>query len=363
MIKNLFYFKHLGMGGTEQFLYEIAKKYSKDFDIVVAYESGNIAQIKRMAKYIGMIQYRKGMKIECERAFISYTIDIIDDLVCDDIIMVNHANYEVIIAKPPVHPRINRSIAVSQFTKNIFLKKYSTPTEVSYNPITMENYEKPLILMSAFRADDPVRGAQRCKILAEHLDEYCAVHDKRYLWMIFSNKPFVDFDSPNVVVIPPRVDVRAFMKMADWGVSLPLDMETYGYTNVEFLMNGVPLVTTPLTVCNELKMDDSMRLILNWDMSNADEIVEEMFTRKMNFTFSPPEDNWRSILKEGEKDTDHTVRICRVKANKNSFEKQIPLYELGRPARPGEVFETVETRLDNLVNGNNHYRMVFAEKI
>ena len=351
------------MGGTEQFLYEIAKKYSKDFDIVVAYKDGRIEQISRLSKYIGIIHWQSGMKIECERAFISYTIDIIDDLICDDIVMVNHANYKVIGGQPPVHPRIKRSIAVSNFTRDIFVKDYSLPTEVSYNPISVEQYEKPLILMSAFRGNDPVRGTHRCRILAEHLDSYCERTGKKYLWLIFSWKLCEEIDSPNVVVLPPRTDVRAYMQLADWGVSLPDDMETYGYTNVEFLMYGKPLVTTPLTVCEELKIDSTMRLVLDWDMSNADEIIEQMFERKMEFSFVPPKDRWGEILKEGEADTDHRIKMVKVKANSNSKDKLVVLSEIGRIAKPGEIFETTEDRLDNLVNGNNMYRTKFAEKV
>ncbi|MBQ6125690.1 MAG: hypothetical protein IJI77_01520 [Erysipelotrichaceae bacterium] len=117
MIKNLFYFNTLKpLGGTEQFLYEIVKKYSKDFHIAVAFEEASPSQAARLAQYVDVIHWRKGMKIECERAFLNFNIDIIDDLICDDISFVCHANFEQIGYKPPVHPRIRRTIAVSQFT-------------------------------------------------------------------------------------------------------------------------------------------------------------------------------------------------------------------------------------------------------
>lgn len=366
MIKNLFFFKRLNyLGGTEQFLYEVVKKYSKDFHIAIAYEEGSTSQVRRLSKYADVIKWHKGMKIECDKAFLNFNIDIIDDLICDDITFVCHANFEEIGYKPPRHPRLKRCVAVSKFTKDIYVKHYDTPCEISYNPITIEDFEKPMILMSAFRADDPVRGSRRCNELAKRLDIYCAKHNKRYLWFIFSSTPSTKIESPNVVIIEPRLDVRAYMPMADWGVNLANDMETYGYTNVEFLMQGIPLVTTPLTVCDELNMDSSMRLILNWDMSNIDEIVEKMFNKKMNFNFVPPNDRWDEILAKGKGEVLESmkVKLFEVKANNVSFDRGIHLSELGRPANPGEVFTITEDRLDNLVKGKNKFNVIFAELI
>lgn len=367
MIKNLFFFKDLmPLGGTEQFLYEIAKKYHKDFDIAVAYHTGSIQQIKRLSKYINVFQWKPGVKIECEKAFLNFNINIIDDLICDDITFVSHANFEVIGYKPPTHPRIKRVVAVSNFTADIYKRFYDTPCQVSYNPITMENYEKPIILMSAFRANDPVKGMGRVKTLIQHLDTYCEKNNRRYLFILFSLKPVVDVESPNFIVLPPRVDVRAYMKLADYGVTLSNDMETYCYTNVEFLMQGIPIITTPLSVAEELKMDSTMRLICEWDMSNVDEVIEEIFNRKWNFNYKPPKDRWDEILAKGKttyKKEEYKMKLFQIKANEVSFERGIHLAELGRPANPGEIFETTEDRIDNLVNGNNKYGVPFAEII
>ena len=47
-MKNLFYFRKISrIGGTEQFLYEIAKKYH-DWDITVYYDEADKDQLKRL---------------------------------------------------------------------------------------------------------------------------------------------------------------------------------------------------------------------------------------------------------------------------------------------------------------------------
>lgn len=367
MIKNLFFFKVLSpLGGTEQFLYEIAKKYHDKFDIVVAYQIGDAQQVKRLSKFVNVFQWQKGQKVECEKAFLNFNIDIIDDLICDDISFVCHANYVELGYKPPIHPRIKRTIAVSNFTKEIYEKHYDIPCETCCNPITMEKYEKPLILMSAFRANDPIKGMDRVKILIERLDYYCQKNDKRYLFILFSLKPCIEIKSPNFVVLPPRMDVRGYMKLADYGVTLSKDMETYCYTNVEFLMQGIPIITTPLTVADELKMDSSMRLICDWDMSNVDEVIEQIFNRKMSFNYTPPNDRWNELLAKGKAEYErekYSMKIFKVKANGLSLERGIHITELGRIANPGEEFEITEDRIDALVNSKNGFNVPFAELI
>lgn len=362
MIKNLFFFSHLGFGGTEQFLYEVVKKYSKNFHIVVAYGEGSVKQAHRMAKYVDVIKWNPGIKIECERAFLNFGMDIIDDLICDDIYFINHANVEI-VGKPQLSPRIKKTINVSNFAQEIYKRHYGNPCEVSYNPISIEDYKKPLILMSAFRGNDPVKGTKRVKQLVDAMDLYCLNNDERYLFFIFSQTLCIPIESPNVVLLEPRTDVRAFMQLADWGVTLSDDMETYCYTNVEFLLYGKPILTTPLSVCEELNMDSSMRLVLNYDMSNVNEIVPQLFKKKMNINYSPPKDRWNELLKQGQGKTKENLimKFYKVQANEVSFNRGIHLAELGRPAKPGEIFETTEDRLDNLVNGKNRFNVPFAK--
>ena len=361
-VNNLFYFNHLNaLGGTEQFLYEIVKKYSKDFDIAVAYENGAVSQIKRLSKYVRLIKWQKGMKIKCKKAFVNYNVDIIDDLICDDIYFVCHAIFQECGYKLELHPRIKGTITVSEYAKKRYEELSNVPCEVSYNPISKDRMKRPVILMSAFRANDPVKGMGRVRNFAQHLDAYCAKHGTRYLWFIFSNKPNIEADSDNVVIIPPRNDVRSLMPIADWGVTLSNDMETYCYTNVEFLMHNVPIITTPLTVADELKMDSSMRVILNYDLSNVEEVVDAVFNRKMKFSYEPPEDRWDEILEKGKPQKyKNDIKTVLVRANSVSYDKGVPLMELGRIVKAGEVFETTTDRLDNLVKGNNPYNTPFA---
>ena len=56
MYKNLFYYKHVNaIGGVETFFYEIAKKYGKDHDITLLYQTGDPKQLQRLRELIRVV--------------------------------------------------------------------------------------------------------------------------------------------------------------------------------------------------------------------------------------------------------------------------------------------------------------------
>ena len=73
-----------------------------------------------------------------------------------------------------------------------------------------------------------------------------------------------------------------------------------GYTMNEALGYGVPIVTTPLSILKELPITDNEHLVCNWDMSNVDEIVKQIFEKEVRpFEYIPPKDEWDKLLAEG----------------------------------------------------------------
>lgn len=335
--------------------------------MVIYYDDADPKQLLRLSKYVDCIKHIQGKKIECEKAFLNFNIDAIDDIICDDITFVCHAIFNEIGYRPPQNERIKKVIAVSDYAAREVKQYFDVPIEYSYNPISMETYDKPLILCSAFRMNDATKGGNRVRTLIEHLDKYCERTNKHYLYLIFTDKLQIPVESKNVAIMPPRTDVRAYFQLCDWGITLSNNMETYCYTNVEFLMSGVPIVTTPLTVADELKMDSSMRLIIDWDMSNVDDIIEQMFTKKMKFTYSPPNDRWNELLAKGERTTKkmENTRLFKVRALKTSEETDviIPEYSVEKNTPEGTELIVTEDRLDSLVNGKNIIGKPFVEII
>lgn len=303
---NIFYFRKINkIGGTEQFLYEIAKKYHK-YDITIFYDEADIFQLMRLKKYLRCKKRIKGELVKCKKAFFNFNLDMIDDVEAEEYIFVSHANYEELGYKPPIeHSKLTGFIGVSQFATdklNEYGKKLglNIDTRKCYNPLTLEPVQKVPIIVSACRLDDQVKGGERTIQLINALDRYCEKNNRQYLWLIFTNKTTIKLPSPNAIYMQPRVDVRPYIARADWVAQLSNDMETYCYTTNESTGYGVPIITTPLSVYNELPVTDNERIVLNWDCSNVDEVARLIFEKEVKpFKYKIPEDDWENILVKG----------------------------------------------------------------
>lgn len=299
---NLFYFKYLlRIGGTEQFLYEIAKKYHK-YDITVMFDDAELEQMLRLRKLVRCIKRDPARTYYAKKAFYNFNLDAINKIEADEHIFVCHAIYQEIPLVPPItNPKLTGYIGVSDYA-TAELKKYGEyqgkeiePKRV-YNPLTLEKPDKVVRLISACRLDDKVKGGERTLKLIEALDKYCDIHNTHYLWLIFSNTPNVPINSPNVVVMKGRPDIRPYIADSDYLVQLSNDMESYCYSINEALGYGTRIVRTPLTVAKELHIPKEAEIVADWNMDNVDEVAKQIFSQHKDFTYAPPKDGWYNEL-------------------------------------------------------------------
>lgn len=352
MAKNLFYFKYLQkIGGTEQFLYEIAKKYGLDHDIEVQYEIGAKEQVERLSKYVRCTQWKKGQIVECEKYFANFNLDQANYVKAKEYYFVVHANFDELGYKPDISTIMHlnpKFIAVSQWAKDEFEKFTGKECDYCYNPLTLEPKEKVMHLVSACRLDDEVKGGKRTKALIEALDRYCALNNRHYLWTIFTNSNTSVIQSDNVVFMKPRLDVRPYIQDADILLTLSNDMETYCYSNNEAWSYGIHTITTPLSVNKELPIPKDANYILDWNCENIDDVVRHIFEDELKpFTYKAPKDNWEHYLVKGESEYQKELkRMIKVRATKQ-FENVID-NEIKRPRKEGEVWEVNNVRLKQL---------------
>ena len=362
-LNTVYHFEYLNkIGGTESHLYYLAKKY-KDRDWVITTSQGSdIGQIARLSKLVPVIVLEKTDTIECERFFTAYNREILDRVTAKEVIFVSHANYvaqceQGTMAKNTIEilkgdKRITRFVGVSKTAVKGF------DAEVVYMPIELDKYEEPILLVSATRLT-PEKGLERMRALAKMLDDAKV----NYLWHVYTNSD-VTIDSPNVQFLPPRLDIVSKLPLYDGLVQLS-DSEAFCISMQEALMSGVPLISTPLPVIEEdFHLDDRSVIIFPFDMKESGQIEKIRNIKKMKVPkYSMPEDKWGELLTGKRKDSKYQMKVYRVKANSLSYDRGITLMELGRVARPDEIFETIESRIDNLVNGNNVYRKPFAEVV
>ena len=299
---NIYYFKRIcRIGGTEQFLYEMAKKYHK-YDITILYDDADFEQLMRLKKLVRCIRRKNGVVYQAKKAFYNFNIDAIDQIQADEHIFVCHAIYQELGYQPPIdHPKITKIIgvskyAVSQIERQKSLQDVDKPVAMCYNPLTLEKSRKVMRLISACRLDDKTKGGNRTLKLIEALDRYCEKTGNHYLWTIYTNNVDFAISSPNVALMKPRPDVRDYIADSDWLVQVSNNMESYCYSINEALGYGVRVVRTPLSVCEEFKIPKQAELILDWNLENVDEVAERIFEPKQDFTYKAPKDAWDKLL-------------------------------------------------------------------
>lgn len=368
-MKNIYYFFRISrIGGIETFFYQLAKKY-KDWDLTIYYRYADPEQLKRLKKYVRCVRYVEGQKIKCDKAFFNFNTDIIDNVEAKEYCLVVHGNYEWLEADAPTHLKITKYYGVSKDACKSFTKLTGFKCEPIYNPIELEKPQRLVKLVAACRMEDPVKGGSRTKELVKALDNYCNETGNKYMMTVFTNelynedgtKKAGEIVSDNVVYMKPRLDIAPYMVDADYVVQLSDNFEGYNYTVNEALSYGTPVVITPCNVYKELGITDKDAIFLDFDLSNMDEVVKNIFTKKLKPTYTPPTDSWDQILVKGKSTYKEEMnKKYLVRATKQWLIDCLIDNDLGIIPPEGYEYEIDGSRLD-VLTGNNQYGNVYVE--
>lgn len=357
---NIYYFFYLNIiGGTETFLYQLAKKYNK-YDIAILYTKADPDQLARLKKYVRCIEFR-GQEIYCKKAFFNYGIDIINHVHAEKYSLVIHADYEAILKrnpglKLPIHPKITEYIGVSKKACEAFTKVTGKECTLCYNPFTVEKPQKVLQLISATRLSRE-KGKDRMKILMKLLEDAGIP----YLWTIFTNDKDV-IDNPNVIYMQPRLDISGYIKNADYLVQLSND-EGYCYSIVEALSMDVPVIATKCPVFNEIGLKHGQNCyLLNFDMTDVP--IDDIYnTIPKNFNYTPLKDCWDTLFVPVKgtykEDLQKTYLVRALPAYKEMGKSDA---KLGRIPKVGEEWEVDYNRM-LILTGENKYQVQFVDVI
>lgn len=359
---NLYYFRVISsIGGIETFFYQLAKKY-KDTDLVVVYNSADIKQLERLKKYVKCIKYTN-QTFKCERAFFNFNTDIIDKVEAKDYVLVIHGDYETMVKQNqlsyvPDHSKITRYVGVSERACRGYTAMTGKPCELCYNPFELDTSEnKPLLLISATRLTKE-KGKDRMVQLANALDK----NNIPYIWLVFTNDKNA-IDNPNIIYMKPRLDVVNFIQKADYLVQLS-NNEGYCYTIVEAESLGVPSIITPCPVFEELGLKDNENCyVLNFDMSNVQEVVDKLKKSKLNFKYTPKEDRWNELLVPSKSTYQEELNTLYEVEALDTYEKDFRSdAQLNKIPKAGERWCVDKERLDILL-GNNKYNKAYVKLI
>lgn len=342
LMTNVFYQYNLNIiGGIETFLYELARLcFENKRDLTIVYRIGDETQIRRLRKYCRCISYKEIEKpIKCKKAFFNYALDIIDDIEAEEYIQLVHADFksEVLKNYPLIQSdKITKYYAVSKNNAKSFFELTGKEIDVIYNPLTLDDEPRIMTLVSAQRLTNE-KGPKRLEKLIEEFDK----HNIPYVWHIFSDER-LSVTSENVVYHSPTLDIRRWLKYADYVVLLS-DTEGFPYTAYESLGLGTPLIITKLPILSELGADSSNSIILDFDLSNLD--VEDIYNRAgtFNFSYKLKDKKWLDLIKG--KSTYVPPKTVQIKVFSSYFS-----ILLNRNIKVNEIVECEEARAKLLVD-------------
>lgn len=297
-MKNVFYFRSLNsIGGVESWLYYLAKQYK---NMVVYYSEGDVKQVERLSELVETRMFKKE-RIKCDRFFCAFKPDIIDYVDAKEYIQVIHANYKKRGMTPCYDPKITKYIGVSEVCCEDFRELTGLDIECIYNPVVVDKPKKVLKLVSATRLT-PEKGKDRMAKLGKILNDA----NIPYIWLVFTNTGDT-ICNPNMIFMPPKLDISGYMVDADWFVQLS-DDESFGLAPCEAAMLGVPCILTDLPVFKEIGFDDNNSIRLDLNLSNVD--VDKIYRGIDNVKFTPPKSDWGKYLdNKSDYDPNETVKL------------------------------------------------------
>lgn len=337
---NVFYFNALGeIGGIETFIWEIARKYNK-WDIVCIYKVAHPLQVSRLRKIIRTIRFTE--KFDCEKLFLSHYATDPSELLVNpektEVVNIAHANFKVQNIPVNCSPYINNYYAVSKWTAEAYqelLKEKGIDKEVKvlYNPIDTKDTPRLLKLVSAQRMTEE-KGLKDIVILAEALNKAKIP----FMWLVFTNGEIPNI--PNLIKMEARLDVREYIKEADYLVLLS-KTEGCPYNVLEALTLGKAVICHPIPSILEIGVDESNSYILPFDMENIP--IEAIYNKIPTFTYKPPKDRYKELIihKKSDYKNDGLIDV-----------KAITTYddiELKKTIVGGTIFQVDRIRADDLI--------------
>ena len=278
------------IGGIETWIYQFCKNMHKKYDILVLYDQIDVHQLARLEKMVRCMRLDMSKNIVCDTVIVSRITDTIPrNVKAKQSVQMVHACHMVESWKIPQDK--DYIVAVSHAAADSF---HEDKAQIIYNMVDKPTDKNALLLVSATRLSKTSafeKGHDRMLKLADKL----TAADIPFIWLLFSDADFKE-KRDNMIVLSPILDIAPYLKMADYYVSLS-DAEGYGYSMVESLINGTPLITTPITVLPELGFEDKKHgYVVPFDMEfDVNTLLDiPTFTYKRTNTQSIKQ--WQKIL-------------------------------------------------------------------
>lgn len=292
-IDNLF-----DIGGIETFTYNFCRWMHSYYDITVLYTK-NVAESQR----VRLLPYADIVKANNTPIVCDVAINCRINLVLPTNVQAKKKINLVHTCKMQPNYRIADKPDEIYYVSNACRESFGDNTGgVVYNLTCPEPVkQRPIRLVSACRLTWE-KGKNRMFQLASKINELGI----NFTWEVFTSEiPDVKLSEvPNGLVFRQQtLDVKQWIKAADFYVSLST-WESFGYSIVEALELGTPVITTPLPVLSEIGFiegTNGFTVPMNIDDLGS-HYLKAILTSNLKFQYSRKVDNerivnhWREIL-------------------------------------------------------------------
>lgn len=327
------------IGGIETFIRNIVMNLYKDYDIIVLYDKMDREQINRIRPFVRVMKNNPNIHIKCDSLIVNRITDKEPDNVDygQKIQMIHSCKL-----KPywNIEHNYNKLVPVS----NVVADSFGVEGNVIHNFTYKEKPQKVLRLISCTRLTFE-KGAERMKTLAKQLNERGILFN----WIIFSDEK-LDEEINGVSYMKPTLNVQSYIASSDYLVQLS-DSEAYCYSISEALELGVPIISTPLPVLDELRIKDGVHgVIVPFDMKNID--FDAIKNNKYSFKYSNKNSSikkqWKEILGNTTPKNDYVY----VEGERVNIKVLVNYYSmaLNRDVYCGEIIETTRERAEKVAD-------------
>ncbi len=250
-------------GGLETFIYNFCRALHEKYDIMVLYEEAAFVQISRLSEFVKVSKWDPGKRYSCQTLVMNSILDEEPRNIKREqkIQMCHTCRIKNEWRVPDDNDKV---IYPSETARKSFADNHTT-SQVIPNSVIPIKEQEALILVTASRLCTVEKGKARMLALAK------ALNDKHvnYVWLVFSDCP-IDGAPKEMIFMGQSRHAGAFIKSADYLVQLS-DSESFCYSIIEAISSGVPVITTPLPVLEELGVRDKVNAhIVPFSMKDID---------------------------------------------------------------------------------------------
>lgn len=249
------------IGGIETWLYYWCQNMYKLYDIMVVFKDNmDGKQIQRLCEIVQVTKLTNHL-IECDTLINTRITDKIpEQFKAKKIIQMVHGCYSALFCCD-IQPNRDKIVFVSQAAADTYknVKDY----EVIHNFTYPQKSNKCLFLITASRFTKE-KGGDRMIKLANAMRKAGI----EFVWFVFSHQETKLTEG--MIKLPETLNVKDYIAKCDYLVQLS-DSEGFGYSIVEALEMGVPVITTPVSVLSELGFQDGQDgYIVPFDMTDIE---------------------------------------------------------------------------------------------